>query len=125
MIDLVSVAHAEAAGAPPDAGLVNILFLVLLFVIFYFLLFRPQQKQMKAHKEMVANLQRGDSIVTGGGILGRIHRVEDDIAVVELAEVETAPKSFKPVRIRVRRDTITAVTAKSNAPSAEDDKKTD
>lgn len=118
-LDFIPVAHAQSA--PPagsDAGLANIIFLVVLFVIFYFLLFRPQQKQMKAHKEMVDNLQRGDSVVTGGGVLGKIHRVDDDVAVVEVAEVEVGNKTFRPVRIRVRKSTITAVTAKAGFSDA-------
>jgi preprotein translocase subunit YajC len=118
MFDLIQSAHAQAAAAQgaPDAGMVNILFLVILFVIFYFLLFRPQQKQMREHKEMVDNLQRGDSVVTGGGILGRIHRIDDDVAVVEVAEVKTGDRTNAPVHIRVRKSTITAVTAKSSPP---------
>ncbi|MBF0188440.1 MAG: preprotein translocase subunit YajC, partial [Magnetococcales bacterium] len=99
MLDIVSSAYAQNQAAPPDATLPNIIFMVLLFAIFYFLLIRPQQKQAKEHREMVDNLQRGDSVITGGGVIGKIHRVEEDVAVVEIGEVEVAKRSFKPVRI--------------------------
>ena len=61
--------------------------LILIFVIFYFLLIRPQQKRIKEHKAMVDSLNRGDDIVTSGGIVGKVVRVlEDDKAEVEIAE---------------------------------------
>lgn len=119
MFDLITAAHAEG-GAAPQAAMGNIIFMVLLFAIFYFLLIRPQQKQAKQHKEMVANLQRGDSVVTAGGLMGRIHRVEDeDVVVVELGEIEVAAKSFRQVRVRVRRATIASVSAKAGIRSSE------
>ncbi len=123
MFDLISPAYAQAAPPAAGAAVGNILFMVILFAIFYFLLIRPQQKQAKEHKEMVANLQRGDSVVTAGGIIGRIHRVDEDTVVLEVGEVETAPKTFKPMRVKVKRPTITSVTSKSSvAPAAEPEK---
>ncbi|MEO5366211.1 MAG: preprotein translocase subunit YajC [Magnetococcus sp. WYHC-3] len=113
MMDLISPAYAQTAPAPAEAGLIQIGFWVLLFAIFYFLLIRPQQKQVKAHKEMVTNLSRGDTVLTGGGLLGKVHRVEDDVAVVELGEVEIDSKTFKPLRVRVKKATIAQVTAKA------------
>ncbi|MDB4184394.1 preprotein translocase subunit YajC [Alphaproteobacteria bacterium] len=56
----------------------GILPLVLIFVVFYFLLIRPQQKKLKSHKEMITNLKKGDKIVTQGGIMGTIHYVNED-----------------------------------------------
>ena len=58
--------------------LAGILPLLLIFVVFYFLLIRPQQKKLKDHKNMIANLKKGDRIVTQGGIIGNIHYVNDD-----------------------------------------------
>ena len=55
-----------------------ILPLILIFVVFYFLLIRPQQKKLKSHKEMITNLKKGDKIVTQGGIMGTIHYVNED-----------------------------------------------
>ena len=112
MFDLVSTAHA-AGGSGPEAAMGNIIFMVALFAIFYFLLIRPQQKQAKAHKEMVANLARGDAVVTSGGLVGRIHRVEEDLIILEVGDVEVGNKIFKPMRLRVRRSNVAEVTAKA------------
>ncbi|MBF0126185.1 MAG: preprotein translocase subunit YajC [Magnetococcales bacterium] len=120
MFDLISPAYAQSAAPGPEAVIGNILFMVLLFAIFYFLLIRPQQKQVKQHKEMVENLQRGDSVETRGGLLGRIHRVEADHIMLELGEVETAPRQFKPVRVKVRRQAVAVMTAKGGVPLAEE-----
>ncbi len=60
------------------SGFAQFIPLILIFVIFYFFLIRPQQKKIKEHKQMVASLKRGDEVVTSGGIIGRIERVLDD-----------------------------------------------
>ena len=60
------------------SGFAQFITLILIFVIFYFFLIRPQQKRVKEHKEMVKNLKRGDEVITSGGIIGRIERVLDD-----------------------------------------------
>jgi preprotein translocase subunit YajC len=79
--------------------------LVLIFVVFYFLLIRPQQKKLKEHKGMLEALRRGDRVVTGGGIIGTIVKINaDDELVVEIAE---------GVRVRVLRSTINLVLAKT------------
>ncbi len=68
-------------------NLTGILPLVLIFVVFYFLLIRPQQKKLKSHKEMITNLKKGDKIVTQGGIMGTIHYVNDDGSIsLEVAD---------------------------------------
>lgn len=115
---LVSTAYAQAA-TPPAAGFDPMAFvpLVLIFIVFYFLLIRPQQKKMKEHKSMIDALRRGDRIVTAGGIIGTVTRVTgDDEAVVEIAE---------GVRVRVVRGTISTVLAKpepGKADRTKDDK---
>ncbi|TAH37701.1 MAG: preprotein translocase subunit YajC [Alphaproteobacteria bacterium] len=87
--------------------------LVLIFVVFYFLLIRPQQKKLKAHVDMVAALRRGDKVVTGGGIVGTITRLIDDKEVsVEIAD---------GVEIKVIRSSIAEVISKSPV-SAQDTK---
>ena len=69
------------------SGILNILPIVLIFVIFYFFLIRPQQKKIKEHKSMVAALKRGDNIITSGGIIGRVERVlENDKIEVTIAD---------------------------------------
>ena len=87
-----------AAAAQPDstaAFIVNTLPLVLVFIIFYVLMIRPQQRRMKAHQAEVAGVKKGDRVVTGGGLIGRVKRVSDSEVEVELAPnmVVTAVKS--------------------------------
>ena len=95
---------APAAAASPDAML-QFLPIILIFVVFYFLLIRPQQKKLKTHKEMLGALRRGDRVVTGGGIIGTITKVVDDNEVLlEIAE---------GVRVRVQRPMISGVLAKT------------
>ena len=107
---LISPAYAQAAGGG-ESGFVALLPLVLIFVVFYFLLIRPQQKKMKQHKEMVSNVRRGDKIVTGGGLIGTITKVTDDNEVqVELAE---------NVRVKVLRHTIAEVLSKPQPAKGE------
>ena len=79
--------------------------LILIFVIFYFLLIRPQQKRIKEHKAMVEALSRGDNVVTSGGIVGKIIRVIDN----EKAEIEIADN----VNVQVIKSTITQVLSKT------------
>ena len=70
-----------------DSGIGQFIPLILIFVIFYFFLIRPQQKKAKEHKLMVQNLKRGDKVVTSGGIIGRVERVmENDKAEIEISE---------------------------------------
>jgi preprotein translocase subunit YajC len=95
-------AGAEAAG---PGALEAFLPIILIFVVFYFLLIRPQQKKMKQHKEMLAAVRRGDRIVTGGGIVGTVTKVIDDAELqVEIAE---------GVRVRVQRQLLANVLAKT------------
>ncbi len=79
--------------------------LILIFVIFYFLLIRPQQKRIKEHKAMVDSLNRGDDIVTSGGIVGKVVRVlEDDKAEVEISE---------NVTVKIVKSTVSQVLSKT------------
>ncbi|MBF0191342.1 MAG: preprotein translocase subunit YajC [Magnetococcales bacterium] len=120
MIDWITPAYAQSAAPGSEAAIGNIVFMILLFGIFYFLLIRPQQKQVKQHKEMVANLQRGDAVETRGGLIGRIHRVEEDHVILELGEVEVSARQFKPVRVKVRRAAVAEMSAKAVAAAAEE-----
>ena len=101
---LISPAFAQAAGASPGGGMEMFLPFILIIVVFYFLLWRPQQKKVKQHKEMLSNLKRGDRIVTGGGIVGRIARIEGDDELI----VEVAPE----IRLRVVRSTVADLRSK-------------
>jgi preprotein translocase subunit YajC len=92
-------------------GIASLVPLVLVFLIMYFLLIRPQQKKLKEHQAMVAALRRGDQVVTSGGIVGRVTRVKDNENEVE---VEIAPN----VNVRVVRSTIQTVVSKSEPAKA-------
>jgi preprotein translocase subunit YajC len=81
---LISSAYAQQAA--PQGSLLDLWPLVVIFIAFYFLLIRPQQKKQKAHSEMVAALQVGDEVMTAGGILGRITAVSDHYAVVQISD---------------------------------------
>jgi preprotein translocase subunit YajC len=102
----VSPAFAQAAGAPSaGAAFAQFLPIILIFVIFYFLLIRPQQKKMKEHRAMVDALRRGDQVVTSGGIVGKVSKVQED----GMVEVEIA----EGVKVKVIKHTITTVLNKT------------
>jgi len=106
MTMLISTAYAQGLGGLFDGSnaMVQFLPLVLIFVVFYFLLIRPQQKKQKEHRTMLDTLRRGDRVVTGGGIIGTVNRVVSN----EEVEVDIA----QGVRVRVLRGTITNIVAK-------------
>ena len=83
---LISLAHAQApAAGGGDAGLMSFLPIILMFVLLYFLMIRPQMKRAKEHKTMIEALQKGDEVITAGGVLGRISRVSEAYVTVEIA----------------------------------------
>ncbi len=102
---------ATAGGAAGPGFLIQILPFVAIFVLFYFLLIRPQQRRLKEHQNLIANLRRGDVVVTAGGLIGKVTRIADDEASVEVAE---------GVRVRVVKSTITTVRAKTEPAPAND-----
>ncbi len=81
----ISDAWAQSAGGDPTGGLLGLVPIILIFVLFYFLLIRPQQKRQKQHKEMVESLKKGDEVVTAGGTLGKITDVGDNFITLEIA----------------------------------------
>jgi preprotein translocase subunit YajC len=81
--DLITPAYAQAA-APGGSDLMTFLPMIAIFVVFYFLLIRPQQKKAKEAKAMLEALQKGDEVVTAGGMLGRISKLTDQYATVEV-----------------------------------------
>lgn len=96
-----------------DQGLTTLLMMAAIFGIMYFLLIRPQQKRLKEHQAMVAAIRRGDTVVTSGGILGKVTKVVDDNeAIVEIAE---------NVRVRILKQTVTDVRAKGELNHAAND----
>jgi preprotein translocase subunit YajC len=92
-------------------GIASLVPLILVFLIMYFLLIRPQQRKLKEHQAMVAALRRGDQVVTSGGIVGRVTRVKDGENELE---VEIAPN----VNVRVVRSTIQTVVSKTEPAKA-------
>jgi preprotein translocase subunit YajC len=111
---LISAAYAQGTGITGifdnQGALIQFLPLVLIFVVFYFLLIRPQQRKAKDHKTMLDALRRGDRVVTGGGIIGTVARVENPEEVtVDIAD---------GVRVRVLRSTISSVLAKPDPAAA-------
>jgi preprotein translocase subunit YajC len=102
----------DPAGGPQDL-LIQLAPLVLLFVLFYFMLIRPQQRRIKQHQAMVAGLKRGDTVVLPSGVIGKVVRVEDAEAGVEIAQ---------GVTVKVVKAMITEVRAKGTPASANDAK---
>ncbi|MDP2378574.1 preprotein translocase subunit YajC [Reyranella sp.] len=115
----ISPAWAQATGGGSGDFLVQLFPLILIFVVFYFLLIRPQQTKMRAHREMLAGVKRGDRVVTGGGIIGLVTKViSDNELQVELAD---------GVRVRIVKQTISDILTRGESvrggkDSDEDDK---
>jgi len=111
----ISEAWAQAAGTP--AGGLEMLYqfapFILIFVVMWFLLIRPQQKKAKDHRAMVAALKRGDRVVTSGGIYGQVSHVADDHLMVEVAD---------GVKIKILRDAVSAVPGKPEPVKKEESK---
>ncbi|MEJ2383634.1 MAG: preprotein translocase subunit YajC [Xanthomonadales bacterium] len=103
----IASAHAQDAVTQPG-GLMSFLPLIIIFVIFYFLLIRPQMKRAKEHKNLVANLSTGDEVVTNGGLLGKITKVGESFVTVELAE---------NVRVRIQKHAVASVMPKGTIKS--------
>ncbi len=103
-----------AAAAAPSAGasfFVQTIPLVLIFVIFWFLLIRPQQKRMKEHQAEIASVKKGDRVVTGGGLIGKVTKVGDTEVEVELAQ---------GIRVNAVKSTLTQVIDPTKAKPAND-----
>ena len=104
---IINFAYAQASGASGGQGLlIQLLPLILIFVVFYFLLIRPQQKRVKQHKEMVNSLKVGSLVVTSGGIVGKVVKLNDDIFItVNISD---------NVDVKIKRDTIVELLENSN-----------
>jgi preprotein translocase subunit YajC len=107
---LISPAYAQATGFMDQNTMLQFLPLVLVVIVFYFLLIRPQQTKQKQHRATLDALRRGDRVVTGGGILATVSRIINNDEV----EVDLAPN----VRVRLLRSTITSVLAKPDPAAA-------
>ena len=105
----ITPAYAQAVGGGDGGALGAIFPIVLIFVVFYFLLIRPQQRKMKQHREMLSLVKRGDRVLTGGGIIGTVTRVKDnDELVLEIAD---------GVKVSVLRGTLSDVLSRTEPAS--------
>jgi preprotein translocase subunit YajC len=111
MFSTPAFAQAATGAAGQGSFLLNIVPFLLIFVIMYFLVIRPQQRRLKTHREMVGGVRRGDVVVTTGGIIGKVTKVVDDNEL----EVQIADN----VRVRVARGMISEVRAKGEPVSSE------
>ncbi len=113
---LISTAYAQSAAPAGGAGfdIISLLPLILIFVVFYFFLIRPQQKRMKEHRNMVEAVKRGDKVVTSGGIIGEVTKVLNETE----AEVEIA----QGVKVKVLKQTISDVLSKTEPAPAKSEK---
>ena len=103
-----SLVYAQAGGSD---FMIQLLPILLMFVIFYFLLLRPQQQRVKQHRDMVANIRRGDVVVTGGGIIGKVTRVKEGEAEIEVEIAENT-------RVRLMRGTVAEGRVKGEVAKA-------
>ena len=111
----MSLAFAQDGAAPEGPGpLVQFFPLILIFVVFYFLLIRPQQQKAKAHRNMLSELKRNDEVVTVGGLYGRIMELGDKVVTLELAQ---------NIRVRIERSKIETVAEEGSGRKAGGDKK--
>lgn len=101
---MISIAHAQAGG-PAGSGMSSIIMMVAIFAIFYFLMIRPQQKRQKELKALIAALQKGDEVMTAGGIIGRIHSLDEQYIEVEVSE---------GVNIKMQRTSVVNVLPKGS-----------
>lgn len=95
--------------ASPDtaSSLMGMLPIVLMFVVLYFLMIRPQMKRQKEHRNLVENLAKGDEVITGGGLLGKISKIQDSYITIEISTI-----GDKPVEIVLQRSSVTNVLPK-------------
>ena len=100
MFGIENAMAQSANAASKTSGFLGFMPLLLIFVIIYFLIFRPQQKQQKQHREMIRNLKKGDRIITGGGLHGRITGMDDTTLTVEIAD---------KVRVKINRGNVASI----------------
>ncbi len=106
---LISNAYAQtAAGAsPPGNQLLGLLPFILMFVVLYFLMIRPQMKRAKEHKQMLESIQKGDEVITAGGLLGKISKVTESYVVVEISR-----EGSNAIEVNVQKSAVSAVLPK-------------
>lgn len=106
MLDFLAAATAAAPAGPPPWT--NFIWIVGMIAIFWFLIIRPQMKQQKQHREKIAGIKKGDQVVTSGGIVGKVTRVDDNYADVEIAQ---------GVKVKVVKHTIGDIVPPGGTPA--------
>jgi preprotein translocase subunit YajC len=104
---LISTAYAQTPAAAPGSDLMAFLPMILIFVVFYFLLIRPQVKRQKEHKTMVEALKKGDEVLTAGGIVGKIVEIHDQYVTLQVAAV-----NGQPVQLSMQRAAVQTILPK-------------
>jgi preprotein translocase subunit YajC len=105
---LISNAYAQTAAAQdPTGGLMGLLPIILMFIVLWFLMIRPQMKKAKEHQRMVGELAKGDEVVTQGGIAGKIVKVGENYITLEIAE-----RKDGPIEIQIQKQAVTALLPK-------------
>ena len=103
-----ALAEATPVVAPGGLNIIEFVPLILIFIVFYFMLIRPQMKRAKEHKKLIETLAKNDEVVTSGGLLGKITRVDESFITVEIATA---------VEIKVQRSSVTSVVPKGTYKS--------
>ena len=108
-MDFISSAYAQGGGAA-GGGMEMIIMLVVFGLIFYFMIFRPQSKRVKEHKNLMSSLSKGDEVLTNGGLVGKIAKIsaDNDYVVLSLSEQS---------QVTIKKDFITAVLPKGSIQS--------
>ncbi|WML90628.1 preprotein translocase subunit YajC [Thiothrix lacustris] len=106
---LISNAHAEGAAAPAGGGIEMLLMMGVFFAIMYFMIIRPQQKRAKEHKQMLESLSKGDEVVTGGGVLGKVAGINENFVELTVAD---------NVVIKVQKQAVASVLPKGTMKGA-------
>ncbi len=101
----ISDAMAQESAAATGPGASNLIFLVVMFVAFYFVLLRPQMKRAKEHKKMTQTLSKNDEVVTSGGLVGRVHKIDDNFITLQIAE---------GVKVQLQRSAVTSMLPKGS-----------
>jgi preprotein translocase subunit YajC len=106
----ISDAMAEGGGAAAgQGGLLSFLPLIIIFIIFYFLIIRPQVKRAKEHKQLTESVGKGDEVVTGGGLLGKVTDVNDNFVTLEIAE---------GIEVKIQRQSVSSLVPKGTIKSS-------
>ena len=103
---MISLAYANSTAAP--GGLMSFVPFIIIFILFYFMLIRPQMKQAKEHKKLLSDLKKGDEIMLASGILGKIEKVADNFVILEISD---------NTQIKVQKNSVQAVLNKGTIKS--------